>query len=219
MRALFAGTLISSENLAHGRVGSGASWNGEPVVDEVLFFRAANTAVWGRADGPERFALQVWRFFGSEAAALTFAGTHRSTLPLEGDLVLVDDVQSVALRMAGAVRGVQIAERRGLAVLVQYTFTGSRFVSDDVPGDPDDPSNVKTGVIDLEIDDEEKAVVFAVPFGAEPNFVNAVVSVPVGEAGLRAHPVEGTISASGFTAKLSAIVTVEGCKLRYFAAL
>jgi hypothetical protein len=216
---LYAGTLIHSENLAHGRVGAGASWNGEPIIDEVQFFRAANATVFGRADGPERFSQRVWRFFATEAAALTFAGTHRSTLPLQGDLTLSDDAGTVALTMAAAVRAVRIAQIAGVAVLVEYTFTGSRFESDDVPDIPDDPPNVKTGVIDLEIGDESKAVAFAVAFGASPNFCDAVVTVPTGEAGIRASPIEGTITAAGFTAKLSAAVTVEGCKLRYFAAL
>jgi hypothetical protein len=216
---LFAGTLIHSENLAHGRVGAGASWNGEPITDEVQFFRAANATIYGRGDGPERYTRRVWRFFSSEAAVLTFAGTHRSTLPLQGDLTLRDDAGTVAITMHNAVRGVRIEQIAGLAVLVEYTFTGSRFQSDDVPEIPDDPPNVKTGVIDLEIGDGSKVVTFAVSFGAAPNYCDAVVSVPTGEAGIRAWPIQGTITASGFTAKLSAAVTVEGCKLRYIAAL
>jgi hypothetical protein len=216
---LYAGTLLHSENLAHGRVGAGAAWNGEPVIDEVQFFRAANATVYGRADGPERFTQRVWRFFSSEAAALTFAATHRSTLPLQGDLTLRDDAGTVALTMAGAVRAVRIEEIDGLAVLVEYTFTGSRFASDDVPEIPDDPPNVKTGIVTLDADDESKAVAFDIAFGAAPKFVGVQIAPPTGEPGFDAWPVKDTITASGFTAKLGAIVPGTGYELRWTAIL
>ena len=220
MRITYSDTLISSDDLTLGRVGSGSSWNGQPILDVVAFFRAAQSNVYGRHDGPEEFTQRVWRTFDTQAQVLTFCATHRATLPLQADLTIVDDDETAALVMADAVREVRISRVIGLAVLVDYKWTGSGFASGDVPGDiPTDDSAVKTGYVSLSASDESKDIAFDIPFGATPKFADAVICPPPGNGGFEAWPVEGTLTASGFTAGFAAAVPGSGYVLRWIAAL
>lgn len=221
MRVLYSTVLLASENLALGRVGFGATWNGEPIIDPVAYFRAANTTVFGRGDGPETFGFRVWRFFASEAAALLFCGTHRSTLPVQADLVLVNESETIAMRMADAVRAVQVLQRTEVAVLLEYKFTGSLFQSDDVPEDSTVPSadTVKTGYVALSANDETATIAFDVAFGAAPKFVCCQICPPTGSGGFDAWPIDDTIASTGFTAKFGGLVPGAGYKLRWTAIL
>lgn len=220
MRITYSDTLISSDDLTLGRVGSGSSWNGQPILDVVAFFRAAQSTVYGRHDGPEEFTQRVWRTFDTRAEALIFCGTHRSTLPLQADLTIVNDDESAALVMADAVREVRISRLVGLAVLVDYKWTGAGFSSGDVPGETvTDDDTVKTGYVALSVNDETKAVTFSPSFGATPKFVGVQICPPTGEGGFDAWPLEDTITPDGFTAKFGGLVPTTGYKLRWAAIL
>lgn len=218
MRALFSTTVISSDNLAVGRAGFGSQWNGQPVVDVVQFFRAANAVVYGRADGPETFSLSVWAFFGSEADALTFCTGHRAALPLQADLVLIDHEETVALRLANAVRTVVINQRIGLAVLVQYSFTGARFLTEDVPDAPEDIDLVKYGTATPAAAAESIAIVFGTPFGSEPRFFVLTLEPAAGQPAIAVLGY-GSITAAGFTAILAAALPTTGYIARWKAEL
>lgn len=211
MRVTYSNTLLSAEDLALGRVGFGATWNGQPILDVVTFFRSAQSTVYGRGDSPEEFTQRVWRFFNTEAAALSFCALHRSSLPVQADLVIVDDAETIALRLADAVRQVGIAQRVGTAVLVDYKFTGSGFTSEDVPEDTTTPiaDRVKTGYITLTPGAESGSIAFDVAFGSKPK-IFLQLNPPTGGQMFPAHPVRDTITAAGCDYTLGAAVPASG---------
>ncbi|MDD2763488.1 MAG: hypothetical protein PHE83_05880 [Opitutaceae bacterium] len=219
MRITYSTTLICSDQVALGRLGAGASWQGQPIIDAAQFFRAAVATVYGRGDGPEEFSLRVWALFATVAAALHFCGTHRASLPVQADLILVDEGGTIQLRMADAVRSVRIVERRGLAVLVDYNFTGSKFASEDVSAEPDPTDLMKVGILDLTGGDESKAVVFDVPFASSPRAVHVTVLAPAGGFVIGAGVDESTRTTAGFTARFGAAIPATGYKLSWTAIL
>ncbi len=89
----------------------------------------------------------------------------------------------------------------------------------DSPYDPDEGFTVKAGRIDLEIDDEEKAVVFTNPFPSPPRGVTLTVLIPEDGYTISASVEIGTITADGFTARLGAIIPAEGYVLSWIAVL
>lgn len=221
MRVTYSNTLISSENLALGRVGFDATCNGQPITDVVAYFRAAQSTVFGRADGPEEFTQRVWRFFNTEAAAITFFASHRKSLPLQADLVIVDQAETIAFRLADAVRTVQMVQRKGIAVLVDYKFTGSVFESEDVPetdlSEIDDI--VKSGLVTLVAGAESGSVAFLTSFGSIPKVVLQVCP-PTGGTMFNAAPPYDAITVDGFDYILGFPVPATGTyKLAWTATL
>ncbi len=210
MRILFSTTLIADDNLAVGRVANNLTWNSEPVIDTFSFFRDSLATVYGRSDGPMVLAFEVWHFFSSEAAAVAFCCTWRDQLPLQADLLLTDAAATYAIRMASAVRAVQVGRRIGLAVPVQYSFTGRQFLSEDVPDtDPEDEDMTKRGTELPEQDDESVAIVFETPFGAPPTWFDLKLVPPGGSPAIAVVGYSG-ISANGFTALLAAALPAGG---------
>lgn len=219
MRVTFSNTLLGTETLAAGRVLSGLSLNGTPILDVAQLFRGEFATVFGRGDGPESCTFTVRRFFASDAAALAFMATHRATLPVQAALALIDDDAGAAYVMADAVRAVQFPQRIGLCVVVEYTFTGSRFTSESVPGEPTESDTVKAYEIPLDADDESKAVAFDTAFASTPRFVRGEISLPDGGTGFHAYPRESTRTAAGVTFDFDLKVPGAGYKLLVFAAL
>lgn len=210
MRILHSTTVIASDNLAVGRVPSGLVWNGAPIIDTFSFFRDALATVYGRGDGAQSLSFVVWAFFTTEAECVTFCCTHRDALPLQADLLLTDEAATYALRMAGAVRSVQIGVRIGLAVPVQYSFTGRQFLSEDVPEtDPEDIDLTKYGTATPAADDESIAIVFGTPFGATPRFFDLKLIPPGGSPPIIIAGY-ADVSAAGFTALLAAALPAGG---------
>lgn len=210
MRILYSTTVLADDsNLAVGRVPAGLTWNGEPIIDAFNFFRDALATVYGRGDGPEVFAFTLWADFASEAAAILFCSTHRASLPLQADLLLTDTAATYALRMASAVRSVQIVRRIGLAVQVQYKFTGRQFLSEDVAADPEDTDLVKYGTATPASGDESVAIVFDTPFGGSPRFFCLTLVPPGGSPPVIVAGYSG-VTAAGFTALLAAGLPADG---------
>lgn len=215
----YAGSILGSTSLAVGRVHVGASLDGRTIIDAFLPFQAANSVVYERGAEPRIYTVTIRRFFATEGAALAFLLTHPDTLPRQGDLTIVDDVAAVAITMADAVAAVRMVEHVGTMVLAQYTFTGAKFESDDVPEAPTDTDTVKAQVVDLDADDVAKAVVFASPFASPPRFVRGEISVPDGGVAFHAVPRESTRLAAGVTFDFTAAVPASGYKLLVFAVL
>lgn len=221
MSIRFASTILATPSVAAGRIGpSGITLNGQPVADIWQAVGADYATVFGRGDGPVELGFSVTRLFSSEAAMLTFVGTHREALPNQDDLYWTDEAESVALLLEDALREVRFSALTARSVRVDYKFTGSRFVTDDVPEAPTDSDTVKAGIEDLSVDDATKAIAFPVAFASAPRFVDAKVVVPTaGDDGFDAWPVESSITAAGFTVKLGALVPAAGYKLRWMALL
>lgn len=219
MRIQSASYLYASESLAVGRVPFGLRLNGSPVIDAAQLFRAAYATVYGRGLGPVELSFGVWRFFSTEAAALSFALTHPTSLVQTADLTLVDDAATVALTMAGAVIAAQIGQRLGLAVLVQYTVTGARFLSDDVPEAPTDSDTVKAFNQALTAATVEQAIVFDTPFASAPRGLTLQLSAPDAGTMFGWQIRESTRTASGFTVDFDNPVPAAGYKLTGIAVL
>jgi len=214
VRILYSTTVLGDDrNLAVGRVPAGLTWNGAPIVDVVQFYRAANATVYGRADGPETFVFSVLAIFGSEADCLTFICTHRSALPLQADLLLTD-YSTYALRLASAARSVNFGVRNGNTVPVQYSFTGARFLAEDVAANPE--RVVKLGTATLAADLEEIVVSFASAFDGAPNFCDLNLQPPPGYPAVAVVGYKD-VSELGFTAILSAALPVLGYISRWMA--
>ena len=214
-------TICTDESLAIGRNGPlGMSFNGSPIVDVADFFRAALTTVYGRGDGPEEFSFGVWARFSTEAQALNFSMLHRTVIPVQADLTVMDTARTVALVMANAVRRITIAQVVGVAVFVQYTFIGAGFTSEDIPEDlEEDTDRMKVGSEALSADDETKAVLFASPFASTPRSVQPVVSAPSGGMKITCDLDESLYTAAGFTVRFSYPIPGAGYKLRWTAIL
>lgn len=211
MRISLSTTLLADDsNVAVNRVPFGYSWNGEPIIDVVNFFRDTLAIVFARGDGPSVFGFNVQCSFSSRAELLLFCCTHRASLPIQADLQLVDETAPFAARMADAVRSVQIGNVVGLSCIVQYKFTGRQFLSEDVPDeDPEDVDLKKYGNAAPAEGDESIAIVFPTPFGGTPRYVDLYLVAPGGEDFVMVAA-RGGISATGFTAYFAAALPADG---------
>lgn len=212
--------------LALGIVGPfGLTLNGQQLVDDAHFFRAAAASVFARGNRGSVLQFSVQRLLSGERAAEAFALTHAGSVPTGGLLTIVcgptGDEQTVYLEDC-AVESVQIVECRGLAVRVQYTIKGGLFITDvppEIPGaaDPGEEFIVmRRGKVSIASGVEEKAVVFSSPLSAVP-IVSAVVSRPTGGANVRCTLREDSVTINGFTVDLSAATPDANYKLHYIA--
>lgn len=219
MRILYSTTVIADDNLAVGRIASNLTWNSEPIIDAFSFFRDTLGTVYGRSDGPLVLSFEGWHFFDTEAEAVSFASTWRDQLPLQADLLLTDTAATYALRMASAVRSVNVSRRIGLAVPVQYKFTGRQFLSEDVPDtDPEDVDVTKYGTATPASGDESIPIVFGTPFGGTPRFFDLKLIAPGGQPPVFVVGWSG-VSATGMTAILSAALPAGGYSAPWKAEL
>ncbi len=220
MQYLLYGTaLLAADSLVLGRVPAGAALDGETLIDAFTPFGADHAIVYGRGRGERTYSVTVTRLFSTPAAAKLWLLTHEDTLPLQADLTIADNIANWAVVMAGAVVQARIRAQIGAAVTVDYTFTGARFESDDVPEIPTDDSTVKTLVIDLDENDTEKAVVFATAFGAAPKFVRGEIAAPDSGEAVFAVVRESTRTAAGVTFDFTAAIPGAGYKLLVLAVL
>lgn len=221
MLITFSSTTLASSNLALRRVGPrDITANGDPVFDLVQFYSAVLPTLFPRGDGPVTFGFSVLADFDSEADLLAFIATHRSALPIQAALTLIDDAATVAYVMSDAIRKVSFGAMVGASVRVEYLFTGSCFTGEAVPGLTDPTVDVmKVGSVALSIADESTAVVFAAAFASAPRSVQCSVCPPGGGQIIASVPDDSTISTTGFTARFAAPIPATGYKLRWCAIL
>lgn len=215
----FGSSILANDSLAVGRVPFGASLDGQTLVDAFTPFRGDHATVFGRGRGPRVYAVTVQRLFSTTAAALQFMLTHEDVLPVQDDLTYVDDVAGIAYTMADAVAQARILERRGTVVFVAYTFTGSRFESDDVPDAPTDTDTVKAINQSLTAATASQAIAFDVPFASAPRAITLALSAPDGGTMFGFQIRESTRTAAGFTVDFDALVPASGYKLTGLALL
>jgi hypothetical protein len=206
----------------------GATVNGEQVVDETEFFRAAAKAVWPGGNRTQEFSVSVWRRFGSIRAASVFCLMHYGQLPNVGQLAVYcgepGDLQVATLNEA-VLASVAIVEQRGSSVQVRYSWKGTGWNSDIVPGDdpfPDDPEEesdvTRRSTVNLPADAVTHEVTFANPLAGTPVVVPSMV-IPDGGDLISCSIVKGSVSGTGFTVAFSFPIPSSEYQLSYVAIL
>lgn len=215
----YGSSILAADSLALGRVPVNARYQGATLIDAWQPFRADYAIVYGRGRGPREYAVTVQRFFTSDAAAVAFLLTHEDTLNVQDDLTYVDDVAGVAYTMADAVCAARITQRIGVCVFIDYTFTGSRFTSDDVPDAPTETDTVKAINQALTAATVEQAIAYDTAFASAPRGISLQLSAPDGGAIFGWQIRESSRTAAGFTVDFDAAVPASGYKLTGIAVL
>lgn len=228
MEITIATTLLASPDLALGRVGpAGLAVNGQQILDDADFFRAAAPTFFVRGTEGVTLQFSVTRLFSSVRAAEAFILLHFNSTPLEGLLTCTcgdaGDTQTVYLRDA-KVQTVQLPGYRGTSVGVQYTIRGAEFTSDvppeEIPGEPDDGEGefivLRRGKIAIDAAAESVDVVFSSPLSSVP-VVTATVSRPAGSPKVGCTLDEDSVTITGFSVELDAPTPDGTFKLHYIA--
>lgn len=225
MRILLETTVLGDDNLALAPI-TDLSVNGQQVVEEQQFVRAATAAFVPRENESVRVQFTALRTCGSRRAADAFALMHWQSVPHAGLLAIVcgsgADLQTVYLRDA-LLTAAQVVDRRGVSVRVQYAFVGSKLETEipveALPGEPAPqeenpvkrrgPTAIPAGVSSL-------AVPFASPLASQP-VVFVSVSRPTGGARIDAVLCKETVTVNGFTVELSAPTPDDTYQLEWVA--
>lgn len=208
--------------LASGGVESpvGLSINGQQINDEQQFYLALAVTLQPRGNRSTSIGFSVERNFNSVRLASRFVLTHFDDLPEQAPLYLFvgSDADGEWIRFDDAVVDNSGTQQLGVSVTVAYSFRAARptveSTAPDTP-DPDDAMKASTTAIDAEADEIE--VTFAAPFSTTPTLTGLYVIAPVGGDVLSAYLVDGTLSTTGFTARLSAPAPASGYKLGWSA--
>jgi hypothetical protein len=216
--------LLCSPNIALGRVGpSGMSLNGDSIVDPVPFFRALAIAYFARGGESVEWQFRVVRLFNTERLAHKFALLHRTQLPRQGRIKVTvgasGDTEDIYLE--DAIVQPTAPSIVGTAVVVQYSVKGgipSTDVPDPLPStDPEEESvSFRRGKVSIGNGDETVDVTFSAPLAGDL-VISPRISHVSGEDAIDCELLEDTISADGFSVKLSAATTSANYKLHYTA--
>lgn len=225
MRITIESTLLADGTLLAPH--SGLAVNGQQLVDDAQFFRAANATYFARGNAGVLLQFGVNRLFSSVRRAEAFALTHFDGLPKSG-LVACEcgeegDTETAYLRDA-VLESAAITGYRGCSVQVQYTIRGSRFESDvpeeEIPGEPDDAEGefivLRRGKVNIANGAKTVDVVFSAPLSVVP-IVSPTVSRPAGGDAIWATVDEDSVTVNGFTASLSGAAPDGNYKLHYIA--
>jgi len=179
--------------------------NGQQVTDAAGFFRAAAETFFARGQRRTELTFAVQRTFGSLRRAQAFALVHFNDLPNRGDLVVTcgegADVQAVVLEDA-VLDSVTVEELRGSSVRVRYRLLGGAWSTDVTPGEEPDEDVIRRDTVAIAEDATEVAVEFGTPMSGTPTVVASILA-PDGADIISCQIEAGSVTASGFTAKLS----------------
>lgn len=218
MRIQFAGLWLAAGGLEGV---SGLQLNGEQIVDEGGFFRAVAETFFARGRRRTTLAFSVERSFNTLRQAQAFVLTHYGDLPDQGDVVVTcgegDDVQGVGLSDA-VLATCAIEAMRGTSVRVRYELRGGAWTTDVSPGEEPDDDVIRRGTVALAESATEVEVTFSTAMSGTPTVVASVVT-PEGGDILTCTIEDGSISSTGFTAKLSFPAPGATYKLSYIAIL
>jgi hypothetical protein len=228
VRILVDNTLLADSALTAGCVGpSGLTINGESIVDEVAFFRAATVSFFERGGESINLQFRVARNFASARLAEKFALMHRGNVPRQGIVTCVvgtsGDTESLYLE--GAIVQPAIGSVIGTSVAVQYTIKGGAFttdVPDDLPDEPDTEDDFvvrRRGSIQLTAADVGKAVTFSSPLEGAPTIVWAWITRSEGGRDIRAIPNKPSYAAEGFECDFTGAIPDNTYYLEYIAIL
>jgi hypothetical protein len=215
--------LFETTYLATGQIQSpdDISLNGEQIVDEAEFFRAAAMTFFPRGNVKVEFDFTVHYSFASTVLAEVFLLTLPSQVPMtnadNGVLQCVcgeaTPATSQTVYMSGAVlRSARVVRQVGTSIDVRYSFVGPGFTSS-VPGsglptypNPNEIVQVyRRGKIAIPNGATSVAVVFSSQLpglpGADPY---CWISGPSGSAFFECWTDTDTVTTLGFTAALGA---------------
>jgi hypothetical protein len=227
VRISLEATILADPSLALGRVGPfGVSLNGQNIIDDAQFFRAAVPSFFERGGNGVTLQFSVERLFSSLKSAEVFLLTHFGALPRSGLITCLcgesGDTQAVYLRNA-VLEAVALPGYQGRSVGVQYTIKGSQFESDippdEIPGDPDPgEEDLVTRRSRVAIGSAQSSVVvlFSSALASIPTVV-PTISRPAGSPAIEAFLREDSITVNGFTVDLSAATPDATYVLHYIA--
>ncbi len=226
MRISIETTLLADPSLALGRVGpSRLSLNGQQIIDEAEFFRAAMPTYFTRGSAGVVLQFSVQRFFSTIKKAEAFALLHFGAIPLSGLVTCIcgesGDQQTIYLRNA-VVESVPVSHS-GTVVTVQYTIKGGAFEGDippeEIPGDPDTGESfitMRRGKVAIAANATSVVVTFSSPLSSVP-VVLPHVSRPAGGAEIGCTLDEDSVTVNGFTVQLDGPTPDNTYKLNYTA--
>lgn len=194
--------------------------NGEQIVDEADFFRAATKAYFPRGNVGIEFSFVTHWSFPTLVAAEVFALTHIGQLPMtntDSDLLqctcgeVTPATQQVVYGANAVLKSARILEYKGTSVDVEYTLLVPAFSSSVPPGgvpaypNPNELVQVfRRGKIAIPNGATTVVVAYssALPGlpGADPY---CWVSGPTGSPIFGSETLTDTVTTSGFTAQLS----------------
>ena len=227
MRILIDNILLADAEPAAGLTLSSVSLNGERIVDETTFFRAAARTYFDRGGQGVQLSLGVTREFPSLRLAQRFVLTHHNTVPGQGLIECIvgagADVESIYLE--DAILQPQIVSLEGVAVGINYTIRGGRF-STDTPAEPlpsadpeEEEVSYRRGAPSIASAAEQVDVTFSSPLASPPTTVTPHVSHVTGDEAIDCELLQDTITEEGFSVKLTAPTPNGNYKLHYSAFL
>lgn len=221
--------LLCSPNAALGRIGPlGMSRNGQQIVDDVAFFRAAERTFFARGSRGVQVSFAVEHQFASYLAAEVFFLTWENSVSTSGRLKCVCGVtgstQDVYLEDC-VVETVAQPPGKGVSVTVQYTIKGPKF-STDVPAEPLPSADPEEKEVSFRRGSPSIAnaatfldVSFSSPLASAPTAISVQVSHVSGDDAIDCEIIQDSISTEGFTVNLSAPAPNGNYKLHYLAFL
>jgi hypothetical protein len=227
MRIVFETTWLAPGGV---QAADGVRVNGQQIVDDADFFRAAASAFYPRGNLAVSLQFVTHWTFNTAKLAEVFALTHIALLPMgPGDLGVVQitcgnapDTQLVYMNNA-VLESARIVSVRGSSVDVEYVIRGPFFQTDvppDVPGYPD-PGELtlvyRRGTVALTNGATSQAIVFSTPVSTTPVVVCNVNGVS-GSAAIFGRILSDTVSTTGFTVEFSAAIPDGTYTLTYWAA-
>jgi hypothetical protein len=218
MKIRFGSTWLASGNVESA---AGVAINGTQINDEQQFYRALAAVFRARGGRSITLTFYVTRRFDTLREAQRFSFEHFDQLPQQESLYyyLGTDADSEIVRFDGAVIDGCSAVPSGCTAQVQYSFRAGRPNYDSPPPSYTEPDAdmIKRDVVTIDSGDDEVVVTFSVPFSGTPVIVTTM-QIPAGGDRITAEVVDGTVSSSGFTAKLSAVTPGVGYKLSWIAS-
>ena len=227
MRILLDTHLLCDSLLAIGQAGpSGLTLNGESIEDEAAFFRAAAKVYFERGNESVQLQFRVQRTFDTKRLAQKFFFTHRNLIPRQGhvQIEMGEGVDLEDLYLHDALVQPQMVGIEGVCVFVQYTLKGGQFTTD-VPeplpsADPEEEAvSYRRGAVAIASAAGQVDVVFSTPLASPPTTVTPHVSHVTGDDAIDCELLQDTITALGFSVKLSAPAPNANYKLHYSAFL
>lgn len=224
MRILIDTTLLCDPDLPSQCIGpTGLSLQGQAIVDEVAFFRAAALTYFNREGERVEMQFRVQRIFETNRLAERFCLTHRNNVPRQGLLQITVGIgaDTEDIYLEDAIVEPSIVSLVGTVVIVQYSIKGGLFTTD-VPeplpsADPEEEEvSFRRGKVAIGNGDNTVAVTFSAPLTTSPA-VNANVITPTGGSPIGCTVIKESITTDGFTANLDASTPNGNYELHYTA--
>jgi hypothetical protein len=224
--------LFETAWLAPGQIQSvdQISLEGEQLVDEAAFFRAATVAFFPRGNQRLEFSFTTHWVFASTLQAEIFYLTHIGSLPMtaadSGPLQCICGAENPATAQtvyaaSAVLKKVQMLRQIGVSVDVRYTLDIPGFTSQqpaNIPSYPNPNELVQVfrrGQIPLSIGQVLVAVVLSSPLPGQPGADPDVwITGPTGGYAIEPVCYHDSVTVNGFTAAFPAI-PAQGYYLNY----